>query len=163
MTVISKRGVIGTAAVVAGITATGAMAVPPPPSSIFTGQTSQKIQRHDIKVVTDANSHVSQVVIQWRAKCKVKGLFWTATTSVRNGPNGLPQTGDVFRTNGSYTGNAGGGIKGRITIALQGAFTDADHASGKWSASVVVRKRGKKIDSCKTPKKPITWSVSRTS
>jgi hypothetical protein len=163
MTVISKRGVIGTAAVVAGITATGAMAVPPPPSSIFKGQTSQKIQGHDIQVETDANSHVSRVVIEWRAKCKAKGKFWTATTSVRNGTKGLPQTGDVFRRKGSYTGNAGGGVKGRVTISLQGAFTDADHASGKWSASVVVRKNGKKIDSCKTPKKPITWSVTRAS
>jgi hypothetical protein len=162
MTVISKRGVIGTAAIVAGITASGAMAVPPPPSSIFQGLTSQKIQGRNVQVETDANSHVSRVVIEWRAKCKVKGRFWTATTSARNGTSGLPQTGDVFRKKGSYTSDAGGGIKGRVTIALRGAFTDADHANGTWSASVVVRKKGKKIDSCKTPKKPVTWSVARS-
>jgi hypothetical protein len=156
-----KRGVIAgaTVAVVAG-TAAVALAVPPPPSSTFQGDTSQtNIQRHGVQVDTDDNGHVSQVIIQWKAKCKAKGKFWTSTTRVTAGANGLPQAGDVFSRKRTYTGNAGGGFKGMIKYSLAGQFTDNDNANGTWSAKVVVRKNGKKIDSCKLPK--ITWSAAR--
>jgi hypothetical protein len=158
---ISKVGAVATGAVAAGLTAAAvALAVPPPPSSSFEGQTSQtKIDDHGVRVETDANGHVSRVTIGWRAKCKKKGQFWTATTVVNGGSDGLQQNGDVFSLKGSYTGNAGGGIKGKVTVNLQGAFTDNDNAKGTWSAKVVVRKKGKKIDSCKTPK--VNWSVAR--
>jgi hypothetical protein len=157
-----KRGVMAgtTAFAVAAGTAAVALAVPPPPTSTFEGETSQTtIKKHGVQVKTDANAHVSRVIVQWRAKCKAKGKFWTSTTPVTAGPNGLPQSGDVFSRKRTYTANAGGGIKGKITYSLSGQFTDNDNANGTFSAKVVVRKRGKKIDSCKLPK--ITWSAAR--
>ena len=159
---LKRGGTAGVAvmAVVAG-TAAVAVAVPPPPDGTFVGDTSQtSIKRHGVQVETDANGHVSRVIIQWKAKCKVKGKFWTSTTNIAAGSKGLPQSGDVFSRKRSYTANAGGGIKGRIKYALAGQFTDNDNATGTWSAKVVVRKRGKKIDSCKLPK--ITWGAART-
>ena len=162
MTLLSKSRLTAGAATtaVAAVTAAVALAVPPPPSGTFAGTTSQtKLKEHNISLTTDANGHVASATINWQAKCKKKGKFWTATTVVNGGSDGLQQNGDVFIRKGSYTGNAGGGIKGKVTVNLQGAFTDNDNAKGTWSTKVVVRKKGKKIDSCKTPK--ITWSVTR--
>jgi hypothetical protein len=157
-----RRGVIaGTtaAALVAG-TAAVALAVPPPPASTFQGNTTQtSIKRHGVQVETDDNGRVSRVIVQWQAKCKAKGKFWTSSTTVTNGQGGLAQSGDVFSRKRSYTANAGGGFKGKITYTLTGQFTDNDNATGTYSAKVVVKKKGKKIDSCKLPK--ITWSAAR--
>jgi hypothetical protein len=148
------------AGVAAGIAAGGAAAVAPPPGGTFFGETSQTaVANHSVEVDTNASSRVQRVYVQWQAKCKAKGKFWTSTTKVSNGSKGLFQNGDVFQRKHSYTGNAGGGITGRITYSLKGHFTDNDHADGTWTAQVVVRRKGKKIDSCKTPK--ITWSVTR--
>lgn len=158
-----KRGVIAgatAAAVVAG-TAAVALAVPPPPSGTFAGSTSQtKVKNHAVEVDTDANGHVAKVFVQWQAKCKAKGKFWTSTTKVSAGANGLPQAGDVFSYKHGYTAKAGGGFKGKITYSLAGQFSDTDNATGTWSAKVVVRKKGKKVDTCKLPK--ITWSATRS-
>src|SRR6059058_1367147 len=162
---ISQRGAaaLGVSATVAGMTAVVAMAVPPPPSSSFEGSSSQtQLSDHLVRVKTDANGHVFRMRINWQAKCKVKGKYWTSDTRIKAGPNGLPMNGDVFKKNKSYTADAGGGITGRITYAMKGHFTDNDHAVGTWTASVIVKRNGTKIDSCKTPtKKPITWSVAR--
>ena len=148
------------AGVAAGIAAGGAAAVAPPPGGTFFGETSQTaVTNHSVEVDTNASSRVQRVYVQWQAKCKAKGKFWTSTTKVSNGSKGLFQNGDVFQRKHSYTGDAGGGITGRITYALKGHFTDNDHAKGTWTAQVVVRSKGKKIDSCNTPK--ITWSVTR--
>ena len=137
-----------------------AVAVPPPPDSTFSGETSQtNIQRHAVQVDTDSNGHVSQVIIQWRAKCKVKGQFWSSTKRIRRGTQGLPQSGDVFSRTQTYTADAGGGIKGRIKYTLSGSFTDDDNVNGTFKARVVVRRNGRKIDTCKLPQ--ITWSATR--
>jgi hypothetical protein len=163
MAVASKSGAIAVAAtsLVASLTAATALAVPPPPSSTFKGKTNQpKAPSHRVRVTTDANGHVSGMLVGWRAKCKGKGIHWDGETSVTGGTNGLPQNGDVFINNGSYTGHASHGITGKITIASKGQFTDNDHANGTWSAKVIVmNKKGKKIDKCKSPK--IKWSVKR--
>ena len=160
MTITSRHGTaVAIAGIVAGATAAVAVAVPPPPSSQLTGDTSQTaIRHHGVEVDTDAAGHVSPVYIQWQAKCKAKGKFWTSTTKIAN-KNGIPQQGDVFKLTHSYTANAGGGIKGRITFKLAGQFTDNDNANGTWSAKVIVKRHGKKIDSCKTPR--ITWTAAR--
>jgi hypothetical protein len=155
---------MGTAAaaagLAAGIAAAGAAAVAPPPSATFSGETSQTaIDNHGVEVDTNASSRVQRVYVGWQAKCKAKGKFWTSTTKVSNGSKGLFQNGDVFQRKHSYTGNAGGGITGRISYVLKGHFTDNDHAQGSWTAQVVVRKNGHKIDTCKLPK--VTWSVTR--
>jgi hypothetical protein len=160
MTVISKRGTALVVAVAAGATAAVAGAVPPPPDGTFQGNTSQSnIERHRIQVETNADGHVQRVFIQWRAKCKVKGQFWTSTTKVANGPNGLAQSGDQFSRKKTYTGDAGGGVKGRITYTLKGHFEDNDNAAGTWTAKVIVKRKGKKIDTCKLPQ--ITWTAQR--
>jgi hypothetical protein len=163
MAAVSKTRAMAITAttVAAGLTAATALAVPPPASSSFAGKTSQtKIAHHDVFVDTDANGHVSRVRIEWRAKCKSKGKFWTARTQVNGGSAGLPQNGDVFHDSGSYTGDAGGGVKGKVTLSLKGQFTDTDHAKGTWNAKVTVKRRGKVIDRCKTP--TIKWKVART-
>ena len=162
MAMFSKRGATAAAvtSVAAGMAAAVAMAVPPPPSSSFSGNTSQtRAPNHTVTLQTDANGHVSQMTIDWRANCKKKGIYWTATTQLNGGTAGLPQNGDVFKDAGSYTGNAGNGIKGKVTIKMQGQFSDNDNASGTWTAKVTVRKKGKKIDFCKTP--AVTWSAVR--
>ena len=160
---ITRRGgaAVAVSGAVAGMTAAAAMAVTPPPSGIFDGHTSQtQIGDNAVRVKTDANSHVSKFKIRWEAKCKVKGKYWTSRSTISGGANGLPMKGDVFKKNKTYTADAGNGITGRITYAMKGHFTDNDHAVGTWNASVVVKRNGTKIDSCKTPN--ITWSVTRT-
>jgi hypothetical protein len=162
MAVVSKSRAVAVAAttMAASLTAATALAVPPPPSSTFKGVTSQLAAKfHKVKVVTDANGHVSTLSLGWRAQCKKKGIFWSTETKVTGGSAGVPQSGDVFHQAGSYTGNAGGGVTGKIAIAFSGQFTDNDHANGTWTAKVIVMKKGKKIDKCKTGK--ITWSVTR--
>jgi hypothetical protein len=163
MAVVSKSGAIAAAAtsVVASLTAATALAVPPPPSSTFKGVTSQlKSKRHKVTIVTDANGHVSKMNLGWRAQCKKKGIFWSTQTAVTGGSSGVPQNGDIFHQAGTYTGNAGGGVTGQITVSFAGQFTDNDHANGSWKSKVTVMKNGKVIDRCKSGK--ITWSVART-
>ena len=162
MAVVSKSRASAALAALAtsGLTVATAVAVPPPPNSSFSGQTNQtKASDHGVTLATDANGHVSTMSLGWRAKCRKKGIFWTANTQVNGGSNGLAQNGDVFSDNGGYTGHAGRGITGIITVALHGQFTDSDHANGIWKAKVTVKKKGKTIDKCKTP--AIKWSVAR--
>lgn len=162
MALISKtRGIALTATVAAGLSATTALAVPPPPGGTFTGTTNQpKAKYHKTKVVTDANGRVSEVSVGWRAPCRKKGVFWSTETKISGGSSGLPQTGEVFHQAGSYTGNAGGGIKGRITISMNGKFADNDNVFGTWNAKVTVKnKKGKTIDKCKVT--GIKWKASR--
>ncbi|MEA2469506.1 MAG: hypothetical protein QOE38_504, partial [Thermoleophilaceae bacterium] len=103
----------------------------------------------------------SRLTLGWQAKCKQKGKFWTANTVVNGGATGIPQTGDVFHELGSYTGNTGDpSIKGKVSISLKGQFSDADHAAGTWNAKVIVKKKGKTIDKCKSP--TVKWKVTRS-
>ena len=146
---------------VVGLTAAGAGAsVPPPASGTFEGNTSQtNIPKHGVQVKTNAGGKVQRVIVQWRAKCASKGKFWTSTTVVRGGSAGLPQNGDVFSAQRGYTGNAGGGIKGKIKYKLSGQFVNDGNAEGTWSARVVVKRNGRKIDTCKL--KQITWTAEK--
>jgi hypothetical protein len=163
MAVVSKsRALAATATtVVAGLTAATALAVAPPPDSTFAGKTNQtKAKNRKVTLVTDANSHVKTMTLGWRAQCRKKGIFWRATTRINGGSDGIPQTGDVFHDAGTYTSDAGGGITGRVTIAMKGQFTDNDHANGTWKAKVTVKKNGNVIDKCKTS--TIKWKVTRT-
>jgi hypothetical protein len=144
---------------VVSLTAAVALAVPPPPSGVFRGTSSQAAPDNEVVVRTDANGHVSKFRIQWHAKCQVKGKYWGSETTVRPGPNGLAMTGDVFKRKHTYVGDAGGGITGKITYTLKGQFADNDNASGTWGAKVIVKKNGHKIDTCTLKK--ITWSVAR--
>jgi hypothetical protein len=156
-----SRAIAATATTVAaGLAAATALAVPPPPSSTFKGKTNQlKSKRHKVKVVTDANGHVSQLNVGWRAQCKKKGVFWSTETQVTGGDAGVPQDGDVFHQAGTYTGHAGTGITGRITISFKGQFIDNDNVKGTWNAKVIVMKNGKKIDKCKQT--GIKWKAQR--
>jgi hypothetical protein len=145
---------------VAALTAATALAVPPPPSSTFKGKTNQpKAKYHKTKVVTDANGHVSVVSVGWRAPCRKKGIFWSTETKITGGDAGVPQTGEVFHEAGTYTGHAGAGVTGVITISMKGRFSDNDHVFGTWSAKVTVKKKGKTIDKCK--QSGIKWKASR--
>jgi hypothetical protein len=148
------------AAVAVSLTAATAVAVPPPPSGSFAGSTSQKkLSSHVVKIKTDASGHVSNFAIDWSAKCKKPKHFWTTTTIVRGGTDGVPMNGETFGETGSYTGKAGGGIKGLVSVTFHGRFTDADNASGNWKTKVKVMRKGKRIDTCKAS---IKWSASRT-
>jgi hypothetical protein len=163
MTLLSKSRLTAGAATtaVAAVTAAVALAVPPPPSGTFTGTTSQtKLKEHNISLTTDANGHVASATINWQAKCKKKGKFWTAKTTINGGSDGFAQTGDVFQQRGSYTGKVGGGIKGVVTATISGSFTDNDNASGRWSAKVTVKRKHKVIDRCKLTK--LKWHATRT-
>jgi hypothetical protein len=158
----SKRVAVA-AVVVSGVTAASALAVPPPPDASFSGDTSQtSAENHAVSLKTDANGHVSEVSIDWRAKCKRKGVFWTAGTTINAGPDGLPMQGDVFGDKGSYVSNASSKIKGKVSVTLAGQFSDENTASGNWRAKVTVfkKKHGKfrKYDKCKAS---ITWNATR--
>src|SRR2546423_5261384 len=142
MRLVPKRGAMAVAVgvAVAVTTAVSAEAIPPPPSGLFTGNTSQTdIPDNSVRLRTDANGHVSKMKVGWEAKCQVKGKSWGSTTTISPGANGLPMTGDVFKKNKTYTGDAGNGITGRITYVMKGHFTDNDNATGSWKAHVIVR------------------------
>jgi hypothetical protein len=149
---------------VAGVTAASAFAVPPPPDGSFSGNTSQtSAANHAVDLKTDANGHVSEFSIDWKAKCKRKGISWTAGTTITPGPDGLAMNGEVFGDDGGYSSKASPKIKGKVTISLRGQFTDNDNANGTWNAKVVVFKKNKKgkfkkHDKCKAS---ITWSATR--
>jgi hypothetical protein len=146
---------------VAGGSAAAALAVAPPPSSKFAGKTNQpKAKYHKVHIKTDANGHVSVLSVGWRAPCQKKGIFWSTETKITGGTAGLPQNGDVFHQAGSYTGTTKNGVTGKITIATQGKFIDAQHAKGTWQAKVTVKNaKGKTIDRCKVS--DITWKAKR--
>ena len=160
----SKRVAIATV-LVAGATATSAWAVPPPPDSTFSGDTSQtNVKNHQVDIQTDSNGHVSAFAIDWRAKCKRKGKSWTAGTTIQPGGDGLQMDGEIFGADGSYNSKVNRKIKGVVTVSLRGTFVDNDNAQGTWKASVKVLKKNKKgkfkkFDSCKAD---ITWSAART-
>jgi hypothetical protein len=142
---------------VAGVGAGGAMAVPPPPDGSFSGQTAQENARdRRVHLSTDANGQISQFAIEWRAKCKRKGRFWSAGTAVRG--RAIELQGETFSADGSYEGRVNRKVTGTVTATMRGSFTDDDHAVGTWEAKVVVRKNGRKIDKCKAD---TTWAVER--
>jgi hypothetical protein len=163
MAAVSRTRVIAVSAAlaVAGGSAAVALAVAPPPSSKFKGVTSQlKAKYHKVHITTDANGHVSVIRVGWLAPCRKKGKSWKSETKISGGSAGLPQNGDVFHQAGSYTGTTSNGVTGKITIAMQGRFTDRRHAKGTWQAKVTVKNaKGKTIDRCKVTN--ITWKAKR--
>jgi hypothetical protein len=158
----SKRRAIAVTATTAvvGLTAATAIAVPPPPSSTFTGTTNQTHAKYrTTRVVTNAAGRVKVVSVGWRAPCRKKGVVWDTATKISSRKGGLPQNGEVFHQSGSYTGHPGGGVTGLITISMKGRFSDNDHVFGTWNAKVTVKKNGKVIDRCK--KTGIKWKAER--
>jgi hypothetical protein len=157
-----KRVAVATV-LVAGVGATSAVAVPPPPDGQFSGESSQNIRRHKVKIVTDSAGQISKFSIGWEAKCKKKGQFWTTGTVVNAGAISLD--GDVFSAGGGYKSDDPGGIRGKVKVSLSGSFSDESTASGTWSAKVTVFKKNRhgkyrKIDKCKTG--PVDWTASST-
>lgn len=147
------------ALVVAGVTAPVALAVPPPPDGTFTGETAQaKAKSRAVEIKTDSAGQIEEFGIEWRAKCERKRRSWTAGTSITSG--GIELQGDVFGADGSYVSRPEGapGIKGKVTVSMRGSFSDENTADGTWKATVKVKRRGKRIDTCKAK---TTWSVQR--
>ena len=163
MRTYSKRVAVATA-LVAGATATSAVAAPPPPNGSFRGQTDQNIEDNTVSLLTNANGRVSEFDLAWRAKCERKKQFWTTATGISPDGDGLAMEGDVFRSAGSYTSKASKRIRGKISISMRGSFSDETSASGIWSAKVKVfkkNKRGKfkRFDTCTTGQ--LEWRVTR--
>lgn len=152
----SKHGAIA-ALLVTGVGAGSAMAVPPPPDGSFVGETAQENARdRRVQLRTDANGQVSQFGIVWRAKCNRKGRFWSAGTAVRG--RAIELDGETFTAEGSYEDRVNRKVTGTVTVSMRGSFTDENTATGTWKAKVVVRKNGKKIDTCRAN---TTWTVER--
>ena len=163
--ITSRSGAAGAVVLAAGVAATAAFAVPPPPSSVFDGNTSQtSVKDHRVEVQTNSAGHVKAVYVQWRAKCKAKGKFWRSTTKASKS-GGLPESGDAFSYKHTYKArifdedDQPTDITGTITYTLKGSFSDNDNVAGTWTAKVIVKKKRKKIDTCKLPK--ITWTAKR--
>jgi hypothetical protein len=146
------------ALVVAGVTAPMAMAVPPPPDGTFSGETAQaNAEQRAVDLSTDSEGQIADFSIDWRAKCKRKGRFWTAGTNIGGGA--IELQGEVFGADGSYKSPVEGTkIKGKVTVSLRGTFDDENTASGTWKAKVKVFRRGKRIDTCKVN---TSWSAQR--
>ena len=165
MSKISKRGATTAAiAIVAGATATTAVAVPPPPSANFKGSTSQtKEKDHGAQLTTNANGRVLRAYLEWTANRCDKGVAWRQHQPIKRGSKGLAMKHGVFHRKGTFSAKPKGapGITGKVSYAFKGHFTDKRHAKGTFTATVRVFRDGDRIDTCRTPKKPIRWHVKR--
>jgi hypothetical protein len=144
------------AVVVATCSLTGtALAVTPKKSHMFEGTTAQvRLANHTITLQTGSKGKVVHARIHWRAPCD-SGNFWTETTQISK--DGIVnEGGGVFHSDVAYTGNAGGGIKGKISGALEGSFPDRSHAEGSWKAKVKVFNGKQQIDTCRMG---TTWTA----
>jgi hypothetical protein len=142
------------AAALSGILAATALAATPT-KGLYAGQSAQtKVPDHGVELRVDKQHRVARFAIDWRAFCKKPGRFWDAGTEINNPKNDPIGT---FHSHGTYTSKTPEGFKGKITLTVDGRFTDKTHARGDWKATVkVFNPNGKRIDTCKVK---TTWRV----
>ena len=135
------------AAGLSGLLAAAALAATPV-KGLYEGESEQvKAPDHGVELRVDKEHRVARFAIDWRAFCKKPGRFWDAGTEVKNPKNDPIGT---FHDHGTYTSKTSDGFKGKITLTLDGRFTDKTHAAGEWKATVrVFNPSGKRIDTCK--------------
>ena len=138
-----------------GLLAAAALAATPD-KGVYEGQTEQKhAPDHGVVLRVDKQHRVVRFAIDWRAFCNKPGRFWDAGTEIKNPKNDPIGT---FHDHGTYTSKTPDGFKGKITLTVDGRFSDKTHAAGDWKATVkVFNKNDKRIDTCKVK---TGWRVS---
>ena len=134
------------AAAACAVLAPAAFAVTPAKGT-YAGVSEQKNAPYNgVELRVDRNHRVARFAIDWSAKCKKPGKFWDAGTEVKSPKNDPIGT---FHDHGTYTSKTSDGFKGKITLTLDGRFTDKTHAKGEWKARVkVFNPNGKRVDTC---------------
>jgi hypothetical protein len=129
-----------------GLVAAAALAATPT-KGVYEGQTEQKnAPDHGVVLRVDKQHRVVRFAVDWRAFCKKDDRFWDAGTQIKNPKNDPIGT---FHDHGSYTSSTPDGFKGKITLTLDGRFTDRTHAAGDWKATVkVFNPNGKRVNTC---------------
>ena len=123
----------------------------------FTGKSGQA---KPVTLRTDAGGVAVFVRIPWTASCRRGGTFRDRTDF---GGKLDQASAESVGDHGTYTARERGGIRARISVRLQGrhqadpADPSADMWTGTLSATVTVRRRGKRIDRCTL--KPTHWTV----
>lgn len=144
-----RRGVTAaaSAAALSGLLAAVALAATPS-KGIYEGESEQvKVPDHGVELRVDKQNRVARFAIDWRAFCKKPKRFWDAGTEVKNPKNDPIGT---FHDHGTYTSKTSDGFKGKITLTVDGRFTDGTHAKGEWKATVkVFNPNDKRVDTCK--------------
>ena len=146
---MSVRRILATAAV--GAAATCALAPPAlavtPAKGTYVGESEQTNAPYNgVQLRVNRNHKVARFAIDWSAKCKKPDKFWDAGTEVKSPKNDPIGT---FHDHGTYTSKTDSGFKGKITLTVDGRFTDKTHAKGEWKARVkVFNPNGKRVDTC---------------
>ena len=139
---------LAAAACLTGVLAPPALAVTPKRGS-YAGKTDQTgVPSNRVELRVDRHHKVVRFAIDWTAKCGRPDTFWDAGTQVKDPKNDPIGT---FHDHGSYSSKTDDGFKGRVTLTLDGHFTDRKHAKGTWKATVkVYNPKGKRVDTCTT-------------
>ena len=112
------------------------------------GSTSQG---RKASLTTDADGVAKKAEVGWKADCSGDATL-TDTTGITFGDDG-----DLIVVD-DYTINDDNGIKIDVSFSYKAKRKGAGSYKGDFRATGVVRRNGKKIDTCKTPK--ITFSVT---
>lgn len=143
------------------LAATGAAAAAVPSSGTFKGTTGQG-KRVSVKV--NSKHRIKRFQIQWWAPCDMKDASW-GNADTPDGTIDRDLSGDkieqakdgTFSDTEKYKGEeSNAGYQGHFKMTVNGAFSDATHASGKFTIRVRVTKDGLTYDHCR---KTVKWHV----
>jgi hypothetical protein len=99
-----------------------------------------------VELRVDRHHKVARFAIDWSGKCDRPNKFWDAGTEIKDPKNDPIGT---FHDHGKYTSKTDSGFTGRVTLTVDGHFTDRTHATGEWKASVkVYNPNGNRVDTC---------------
>ncbi|HKP88995.1 MAG TPA: hypothetical protein VJT75_03370 [Thermoleophilaceae bacterium] len=148
MTRLRRFGLSVAAAVGLGALLAAVALAATPTKGRYTGQSEQvHAPDHGVELRVDKQHKVARFAIDWRAFCKKPDQVWDAGTEVENPKNDPIGT---FHDHGTYTSKTTDGFTGKITLTVDGRFTDKTHARGDWKATVkVFNPKGKRVDTCK--------------
>jgi hypothetical protein len=115
-------------------------------AKVFRGKTSQG---RPASVVIGSDGLLRTARVNWRARCR-KGRFREKTAFTRPHDQSSP---DAFLDEGTYRRRDAGGFRLRITVAIRGTrLADArgERWRGTFRAKVLVTKRGRYVDTCRS-------------
>jgi hypothetical protein len=138
-------GALVVAAVLSGLPATALATTPK--KGVYAGRSTQtQVPSNVVRLRVDRHHEVAHFAIDWSATCGKPNTFWDAGTQIddpKNGPTG------TFHRHGSYRSKTNDGYTGRVTVTVDGHFTDRTHAAGDWKATVKVSDPGgERVDTC---------------
>lgn len=120
-------------------------------AALFRGKTSQRLAAG---LRTAQGETVKALRIAWRAPCRKPGIRYLGTTTFAT-PLDRSEPGSA-QDGGRYRERTGGEV-GIISVGMQARRVTPHRWSGTFSSSVVVRRRGRVIDRCRT--KRVRWTA----